>query len=257
MLDKFLTHLCQTPSIIPQLEEVISGLSSIFSKDPIKTQPCVVRHLLLQDYEKHCSTVGTSMQVCNPMQLVIMLSQLLAKPGVKPEDLEWLVSWISKMHDKVDGRLLIQNKKITDFFEAVGFKLLENVPEQQEKTVMQVKQEVVEKPSFPCDKCGTKFNKRIGLVRHRDRCGDGLVVAKKEDATKDVKRDNDTTNVEDAKQVAAKFKAKRISQGLGQKQALVHMKSLLGPDLKVQTIDVAKFVLNHNQQAMTKFLPIA
>lgn len=64
-------------------------------------------------------------------------------------------------------------------------------------------------------------------------------------------------NVEDAKQVAAKFKAKRISQGLGQKQALVHMKSLLGPDLKVQTIDVAKFVLNHNQQAMTKFLPIA
>ena len=58
-------------------------------------------------------------------------------------------------------------------------------------------------------------------------------------------------NVEDAKQVAAKFKAKRISRGLGQKQWL------LGPDLKVQTIDVAKFVLNHNQQAMTKFLPIA
>ena len=76
MVDKFLTHLCQTPSIIPQLDEVISGLSSTFSKDPIKTQPCVVRHLLLQDYEKHCSTVGTSMQVCNPMQVVIMLSIL-------------------------------------------------------------------------------------------------------------------------------------------------------------------------------------
>jgi hypothetical protein len=31
---------------------------------------------------------------------------------------------------------------------------------------MKVKQELVEKPSFPCDNyCGTKFNERIGLVR--------------------------------------------------------------------------------------------
>jgi hypothetical protein len=44
------------------------------------------------------------------------------------------------------------------------------------------------------------------------------VVAKQEDVPKDVNRDNDTKNAEDAKQVAAKFKAKRISRGLGQKQ---------------------------------------
>ena len=95
------------------------------------------------------------MQICNPMQVVIMLSQLLAKPGVKLDDLEWLVRWISKVHDKVDGRLLIENKKKTDFSETEVFKLQETTLEQQEK----VKQEVVEKPSFPCDNWG------ISLIR--------------------------------------------------------------------------------------------
>jgi len=258
VLEKFLTHLCQSPSIIPQLEEVTSALSSMFPNDSINTLPSVVRHLLLLDYQNYCSMVGTTMQVCNPMQVVIMLSQQLAKPSVKPGDLEWLVRWVSKLHDKVDGKLLIENKKITEFFEAVGFKLSE-AEEVQEKTAVQVKQEIVEKPSFPCEKCATKFNKRIGLVRHMERCGDSLVVAKQEVTEQAAKlvSEEEIGKVESAKEVAAKFKAKRISLGLGQKQVLVHMKSLLGPELKVQAIDVAKFELNHNQQAMTKFLPLA
>jgi len=73
-----------------------------------------------------------------------------------------------------------------------------------------------------------------------------------------MKTDEGTTNKDDdAKQVAVKFKAKRSSLGLGQKQVLAHIKNLLGPELKVQAIDVAKFEMNHTPQAMTKFLPVA
>eukprot|EP00092_Neocalanus_flemingeri_P040568 GFUD01044174.1.p1 GENE.GFUD01044174.1~~GFUD01044174.1.p1 ORF type:complete len:830 (+),score=281.23 GFUD01044174.1:100-2490(+) len=267
LMEKFLTHLCQTPSVIPQLEEVITVLATIFSKVSLRTLPTVVRHLLLLDYQKHCTTVGTSMQVCNPMQVVILFSQLLAKPGVRPDDLDWLVRWVSKMHDKVDGRLLIENKKITDFFEAVGYKL-EASPSEEEKVPVNVKQEVVERESFPCLKCGTKFNKRIGLVRHRERCGVEQVRAGagQAGAGQEVRAGagqavassiDPPTEKEDHKQVAARFKAKRLSLGLTQKQVLVNMKNLLGPELKVQTIDVAKFELNHNQQSMAKFLPLA
>merc|ERR1719186_441245 len=63
--------------------------------------------------------------------------------------------------------------------------------------------------------------------------------------------------VEDDRQVATKFKAKRLSLGLTQKQVVVNMRNLMGSDLKVQIIDVAKFELNHSQQSMAKFLPLA
>merc|ERR1712142_465320 len=218
VLEKFLTHLCQTPSVIPQLEEVASALSCLFPKDNIKNLSSVVRYLLLQDYQKHCVVVGTTMQACNPMQVVIFLSQQLAKPRVKPEDLQWLVKWVSKEHDKVDGKFLIENKKVIEFFEAVGFTLQEN---QKSMADLQVKQEEpMEKPSFPCTVCGTRFNKSIDLVRHRDRCGERKVrnheeptkPAKKLKSEECIKKEND------AKQIAAQFKAKRSSLGLGQKQ---------------------------------------
>jgi len=254
VLEKFLVHLCQSPSIIPQLQEVVAALASLFPKDNIKSLPSVVRHLLLQDYHKHCTVVGSTMQACNPMQVVIMLSQQLAKPGVKPEDLKWLVTWVSRVHDKVDGKHLIENKKLTDFFEAVGLKLQETVP------IVQVKQEPVEKPSHPSNVPGAHPNKSIGVVRSQDRRG--VEEAKKQEAPanpmKKLKTDEVVNNKDDdARQIAAKFKAKRSSLGLGQKQVLAHIKNLLGPELKIQAIDVAKFEMNHTQQAMIKFLPVA
>ena len=58
-------------------------------------------------------------------------------------------------------------------------------------------------------------------------------------------------------QVASDFKAKRVSLSLSQKQIIAHMRTVLGEEIKVQAIDVAKFEMNHNPQSVAKFLPLA
>jgi len=124
---------------------------------------------------------------------------------------------------------------------------------------LQVKEEQGENPAYPCDKCGTRFNKRVGLEMHMERCGNIENKSKQEPVANGVQKvkGEERNKKDDHKQVAISFKAKRSSLGLGQKQVLAHMKRLLGPDLKVQAIDVAKFEMNHSEQAMVKFLPVA
>ena len=241
LMDRYLVFLTETPSNISLLSEVVAALVKQFSSSNLASLSITTRHLLLADYVKHCHTLNIDIQTCSPMQIIILLSQLLTKPGVKPVDLEWFIKKISDLHERIDGALLTENKKIIDFFEAIGVSFNVEKVSENEINIIQPVLETVE-----CRICKTTFSKKSDLVKHSERCKDPNKAA-------ELKKNK----IEEAKKVAVKFKERRSSLGLSQKKVLAHMKSLLGPDVQIQTIDITKFELNHSQQAMEKFLPHA
>jgi len=241
LMERYLVFLTETPSNISLLSEVVAALVEQFSSSNLAGLPTTTRHLLLADYVKHCHTLNIGIQTCSPMQIIILLSQLLTKPGVKPVDLEWFIKKISDLHDRIDGALLTENKKIIDFFEAIGVSFNVEKVSENEINIIQPVLETVE-----CRICKTTFSKKSDLVKHSERCKDPNIAD-------ELKKNR----IEEAKKVAVKFKERRSSLGLSQKKVLAHMKSLLGPDIQIQTIDITKFELNHSQQAMEKFLPHA
>ena len=137
---QFLDKRCQLKANIAELEATLNMFELTYPEVKLKSDPQILKFLALREYMKYCENLKTTPETCSPMHLVIFLSQLLAKPGFQPNQpgLEWLIRKISSLHDKIDGKTLVANKKITDFFDAVGMKLTvseeDEEPENPEKT---------------------------------------------------------------------------------------------------------------------------
>ena len=130
---QFLDERCQLKANIVELEDTMKLFEMTYPEVKLRSDPTILKFLALREYLKYCENLKTTPEKCNPMHLVIFLSQLLAKPGFQPNQpgLEWLVRKISNLHDKIDGKTLLVNKKITDFFDAVGMKL--SIPEEEKE----------------------------------------------------------------------------------------------------------------------------
>jgi hypothetical protein len=118
ILDLFLNQLTHTVANIHLLTTVVAQLETV-SSITLAALPTVRRHLLLVDYAKKCEQEKTTVQQVNPMHIVIFLSQVLGRPDVEKADLHWLLTRISRLHDRVDGQPVGLCKKITDFFEVI------------------------------------------------------------------------------------------------------------------------------------------
>ena len=129
VFEHFLEYFCGTKTNFHKIEELLEVFSDIYKEDAIGKLPFVSKFRSLPEYYSYCRTVRTTPEECNPMQLVIFLSQVLAKPGVSVSDLPWLIQKINIVHKKVEGKAIIRNKKITDFFEAIDQKLADDIEE--------------------------------------------------------------------------------------------------------------------------------
>ena len=141
---QFLDQRCTSKANLEALDDIFNMFEKTYQLNNLKANPLTMKYLALKDYLKYCENLKTTLEACNPMHLVIFLSQVLTKPGFEPNQpgLEWLVRKINYLHDKIDGKPLLANKKITDFFDAVGMNL--SVSE-QDKTIVNVSR-IAEKP---------------------------------------------------------------------------------------------------------------
>ena len=149
ILIQFLDKQCLLKANIGELETTLCLFETTYPEVKLKTDPAILKFLALREYTKYCENLKTAPEVCNPMHIVIFLSQLIAKPGFQPNQpgLEWLVRKISYLHDKIDGKTLLVNKKITDFFDAVGMKLA--VPEEEEENETESLEELTVRTPSP------------------------------------------------------------------------------------------------------------
>ena len=163
---QFLDKRCQLKANIGELETTLCLFETTYPDIKIKTDPAILKFLALKEYVKYCENLKTAPEVCKPMHIVIFLSQLIAKPGFQPNQpgLEWLVQKISSHHDKIDNKVLLKNKKITDFFDAVGMKLAaseeeeENEHESLEELIVRTPSPKVVSPPRTGNKHGEKIH---------------------------------------------------------------------------------------------------
>ena len=125
ILELFLKEYCQTKSHIEKLEDVITLFAETYPSEKVRNSEAMTKFLQLKEYIKFCQNLNTTAEDCNPTMCVIFLSQLISKPGFQPNQpgLEFVLRGISNIHNKVDGKSLIANKKIIDFLEAIGSKI--------------------------------------------------------------------------------------------------------------------------------------
>ena len=134
VFEQFLEKHCKSKSNVETLDEMLTLFSETYPSHQVKSLPFILKYLALKEFMKYCENLKTTPENCNPMHIVIFFSQLLAKPNINVKDLEWLVLRISASHKKVDGKTLVSDKKICDFFEAIGIKLTDpNNVEEVEK----------------------------------------------------------------------------------------------------------------------------
>ena len=177
IFENYLEEFCQSVTRLKTLEELISVFVVTYPLEKVKTLPFIVKFLTLREYSKYSDNLKTTFEECSPMHTVIFLSQLLAKPGFKIKELEWLIKKISSMHNKVEGKPLVCNKKIVDFFDAVGITLETPQDTSSDNTTLE---EIVNKDANPapivkndpvkCQSCKSTFTSQLQLKAHALSC---------------------------------------------------------------------------------------
>ena len=163
MLESFLEKVTTIPENIPKVDIIVNELEAISSISLAKLET-VTRHSLLKDYMEKCFQVSSTIYNIPPMQVVIFLSQLMVKPNVGNDDIFWLMKRINAIHDLVDGSPIGMDKKIFDFFKAIGF----SSSYEMFKMIMQ---KSVPKPASDtsCDECNRQFATMKALKIHKFR----------------------------------------------------------------------------------------
>ena len=117
------------------VEDAVAGLSKFCPG--LKASRAVVREKLARNFRAHCAGLAVAPSNLPAMQTVILLSQLLGKPGASPADLQPVLEAV--------GRLAASHGEplIVEFFKSIGHPLLrvereedknmENVSNQEEK----------------------------------------------------------------------------------------------------------------------------
>jgi len=145
-----------------EVEEAVAGLSKFCPG--LKDSRAVVREKLVRNFKAHCAGLNVAPSSLPAMQTVILLSQLLGKPGANPADLQPVL--------KAVGRLAASRGEplIVEFFKSIGHPLLgaervreedknmKNVSEQEER----LKDRRGEEAAVPVKKEGGK--EKSGII---------------------------------------------------------------------------------------------
>jgi len=175
ILENYLEEFCQSVTRLKSLEELLSVFVEAYPQEKVKSLPFIVKFLTLREYSKYSDNLKTTFEECSPMHTVIFLSQLLAKPGFKIKELEWLIKKISSMHNNIDGKPLVCNKKIVDFFDAVGITLETPLDANNDNTTLKenVKKDpapIVKNDPVKCQSCNSTFTSPLQLKAHALTC---------------------------------------------------------------------------------------
>ena len=163
MLESFLEKVTTIPENISKVDIIVNELEAISSISLAKLET-VIRHSLLKDYMEKCAQVSSTIYNIPPMHVVIFLSQLMVKPNVGNDDIFWLMKRINAIHDPVDGSPIGMDKKIFDFFKAIGFS------SSYEMFKMFMQKSVPESQSdISCDQCNRQFTTMKALKVHKFR----------------------------------------------------------------------------------------
>ena len=163
MLESFLEKVTTIPENISKVDIIVNELEAISSISLAKLET-VTRHSLLKDYMEKCAQVSSTIYNIPPMHVVIFLSQLMVKPNVGNDDIFWLMKRINAIHDPVDGSPIGMDKKIFDFFKAIGFS------SSYEIFKMFMQKSVPESQSdISCDQCNRQFTTMKALKVHKFR----------------------------------------------------------------------------------------
>ena len=163
MLESFLEKVTTIPENISKVDIIVNELEAISSISLAKLET-VTRHSLLKDYMEKCAQVSSTIYKIPPMHVVIFLSQLMVKPNVGNDDIFWLMKRINAIHDPIDGSPIGMDKKIFDFFKAIGFS------SSYEMFKMFMQKSVPESQSdISCDQCNRQFTTMKALKVHKFR----------------------------------------------------------------------------------------
>ena len=170
ILDIFLQKITTTAENIAKLDTIVNELEAVASIT-LALLPTVKRHLLLKEYLKKCEEVQSNIFQLSSIQIVIFLSQTMVKPRIEKDDMVWLIKKISSIHEPVDGKPLGMNKKVLDFFSAIGSPLDPSI------FLTGVKAEVgsFTLPNIRCNKCNKLFktNKALSVHTSKNSCHNG------------------------------------------------------------------------------------
>ena len=160
---KVVGRFLETLSSEAEVEEAVAGLTKFCPG--LKASRAVVREKLVRHFKTHCASLAVAPASLPAMQTVILLSQLLGKPGASPEDLQPVLEAV--------GRLTASHEEplILEFFKSIGHPLLREEREEEKnlknisKQKESLKEVVVPQTPMPVKKDGNEKPDVIPMSR--------------------------------------------------------------------------------------------
>ena len=113
---KVVGRFLETLASETEVEEAVVGLSKFCPG--LKDSQAVARAKLVRIFKAHCESIAVPPSSLPAMQTVILLSQLLGKPGANPGDLRHVLEAVGRLDAAHEEPLVVE------FFKSVGHPLL-------------------------------------------------------------------------------------------------------------------------------------
>ena len=113
---KVVGRFLETLTSDAEVEEAVAGLSKFCPG--LKASRAVVREKLVRNFKAHCAGLAVAPSSLPAMQTVILLSQLLGKPGASPGDLQPVLEAVGRLAASQEEPLIVE------FFKSIGHPLL-------------------------------------------------------------------------------------------------------------------------------------